>query len=73
MSVRNCDQAEEIAKRFLLERFDFSNITIDSIDFDGNCFVVSGFNEDESEIPSEKTVFTVTIKTDGNVVGWRVT
>ena len=73
MSVKNCDEAEEIAKRFLQEKFDFFNITIDSIDFDGSFFLVNGFNEEESEGLSEKTRFTVKIDTDGNVVGWKVT
>lgn len=73
MSVKNCDEAEEIAKKFMLERFDFSNIVIDGIDFDGNFFLVDGYNEEKSDIMPEKARFTVKIKLDGNVVGWKMT
>jgi len=69
MTVRNCDEAEEIAKKFLLERFGYSNIVINSVDFDGNFFSIDGLNEEEDN----KVRFNVKISTDGNVVGWKVT
>ena len=69
MSVKNCDEAEEIAENFLLQKFGFGNITIDSVDFDGNFFLVNGFNEGKEE----KVRFIVKISTNGNVVGWKLT
>ena len=73
MSVRNCEEAEEIAKKFLLNRFDFYNIVVDCIDFDGSFFVVDGFNEEKSDVMPEKVRFSVKISRDGNVVGWKLT
>jgi hypothetical protein len=69
MTVRNCDEAEEIARKFLLEKFDFSGIVINSIDFDGNFFSIDGLDEGKEGKPR----FTIKINTDGNVVGWKVT
>lgn len=73
MSIKNCDEAEEMAKKFLGERFSYYHITIDSVDFDGNYFLVKGVNEEKIGDQFEKTRFTVKIDTDGNVVGWKLT
>lgn len=73
MSVKNCDEAEEIAEKFLGEKFSYYDIRIDSVDFDGEFFLVNGFNEEKHDDDLVKTRFIVKIKTDGNVVGWKVT
>jgi hypothetical protein len=74
LSVRNSEEAEEIAKKFLLKRFDFSEVVFDSVDFDGEYFHIQGYGgESESSVDKEKTRFVLQIRTDGNVVGWKLT
>ena len=53
----------------MLQKFGFVNITIDSVDFDGNFFLVNGFEKGEEE----KVRFIVKISINGNVVGWKLT
>ena len=47
---------------------------IESVGFDGNYFYVHGCNEESgSSSDEEKTHFVLKVKTDGNVVGWKLT
>lgn len=74
LSIKNTEEAEEIAKKFLFKRWGYSGITIESVGFDGNYFYVHGYNEESgSSSDEEKTRFVLKVKIDGNVVGWKLT
>jgi hypothetical protein len=72
LSVKNTEDAENIARKFIQKRFDYASVTYESVDFDGTYFYVKGecAPSDGSE---EKEQFVLKIKTDGNVVGWQLT
>jgi hypothetical protein len=69
MTVRKCDEAEEIARKYLVDKFGYSgDIEVTSVDFDGNFFLVDGLVVEKEG----KTRFTIKVNLDGNVVGWKV-
>jgi hypothetical protein len=53
-----------------LDKFDFSSgIEVNSVDFDGNFFLVDGLISGKEE----KIRFTIKVNLDGNVVGRKIT
>lgn len=71
MSVKNSEDAEDVARKFILKRFSYSFVEFESVDFDGTYFHAKGFCADSSDI-EDKERFVLKIKTDGNVVGWQL-
>ncbi len=60
--------AEIEAKNFVSNSFGWINIEVQSVDFDGNVFVVKGGRKERTgEIIRQ---FTVKVSKDGKVVGW---
>lgn len=71
LSVRNSDEAEDVAKKYLIERYGYTNIEFQSVDFDGNFFLLEGTIKGDN---NDEVIFTFTVKIskDRNVVGWKV-
>jgi len=74
LSIKNAEEAEDIAKKFLLKRWGYTGIVIERVGFDGDYFYINGYNEESgSSDDDEKVHFVLKVKTDGNVVGWKLT